>query len=95
MWTLRDHGCQLRLLYPAKHSITIDEQSKIFHDKTRFNHYLITNPVLYKILEGKLQPKKATSTILQTIDDLTVANPKERKNTHNSIIDNENKNNKN
>ena len=58
MQTLRDHGWQLRLLYSAKLSITIEEQNKIFHDKTRFKKYLATNPALYKILEGKLQPKE-------------------------------------
>ncbi|MBV2134755.1 hypothetical protein KRX52_18445, partial [Pseudomonas sp. MAP12] len=29
--TLREHGCQPRLLYPAKLSITIDGENKIFH----------------------------------------------------------------
>ena len=57
--TLRDHGCQPRLLYPAKLSITIDGENKIFHDKTRFKQYVSTNPALQKILEGKLQPKEA------------------------------------
>ena len=58
MHTLRDHGCQPRLLYPAKLSITIEGQNKIFYDKTRFNQYLATNPVLHKVLEGKFQPKE-------------------------------------
>jgi hypothetical protein len=31
--TLRQHKCQPRLLYPAKLSITIDGETKIFHDK--------------------------------------------------------------
>ena len=34
--TLRDHGCNSRLLYPAKLSITIHAENKIFHGKTRF-----------------------------------------------------------
>ena len=42
---------------PSKLSITIEGQNKIFHDKTRFNQYLVTNPALHKILEGKHQPK--------------------------------------
>jgi hypothetical protein len=29
--TLREHKCQPRLLYPAKLSITIDGENKIFH----------------------------------------------------------------
>ena len=38
---LRDHGCQSRLLYPAKLSITIEGENKIFHDKTRFKKKFI------------------------------------------------------
>jgi hypothetical protein len=30
--TLREHKCQFRLLYPAKLSITIDAETKIFND---------------------------------------------------------------
>ena len=56
--TLRDHGCQPRLLYPAKLSIIIDGENKIFHEKTRFKQYISTNPAIQKVLEGKLQPKE-------------------------------------
>ena len=31
--TLREHKCQPRLLYPAKLSIIIDRENKIFHEK--------------------------------------------------------------
>jgi hypothetical protein len=34
--TLREHKCHPRLLYPAKLSITIDGETKVFHDKTKF-----------------------------------------------------------
>ena len=51
--TLREHKCQPRLLYPAKLSITIDGENKIFHDKTKFIQYLSTNPVLQRIIDGK------------------------------------------
>jgi hypothetical protein len=34
--TLREHQCQLRLLYSAKLSITIDKETKVFHDKIKF-----------------------------------------------------------
>jgi hypothetical protein len=44
--TLREHKCQPRLLYPAKLSITIHGETKIFHDKTKFTQYLSTNPAL-------------------------------------------------
>jgi hypothetical protein len=42
---LREHKCQCRL-YPAKLSITIDGETKIFSGKTKFTHYLSTNPAL-------------------------------------------------
>jgi hypothetical protein len=46
--TIREHKCQHRLLYPANLSITIDEENKIFYDKTKFTQYLSTNPALHK-----------------------------------------------
>ena len=55
--TLRDHKCQPRLLYPANLSITIDGETKIFHNKNKFTQYLSTNPALQRI-DGKLQPKE-------------------------------------
>jgi hypothetical protein len=33
---LREHKFQPRLPYPAKLSITIDGETKVFHDKTKF-----------------------------------------------------------
>ena len=62
MQTLREHKCQPRLLYPAKLSINIDGETKIFQDKTKFKQYLSTNPALQRILEGKLQHKEDTCT---------------------------------
>jgi hypothetical protein len=55
--TLREHKCQPRLLYPAKFSITIDGETKVFHDKTKFTHYLSTNSALQRIIKGKHQHK--------------------------------------
>jgi hypothetical protein len=46
--TLREHKCQPRLLYPAKLSITVDGENKIFHDKTKFTQYLYTDPALQR-----------------------------------------------
>lgn len=60
MQTLREHRCQPRLLYPAKLSVLIDGENKIFNDKNKFQQYLQTNPALQKTLEGKIQPKKAS-----------------------------------
>jgi hypothetical protein len=42
--TLREHKWQPRLLKPAKFSITIDGENKVFHDKTKFKQYISTNP---------------------------------------------------
>ena len=70
--TLTDLSCQLRLLYPAKLSITIDGETKIFHGKTKFKQYLCTNPALEKIIEGKLQP----------IPKITIPKKTREKNSH-------------
>jgi hypothetical protein len=51
--TLREHKCQPRLLYPANLSITIDGETKVFHNKTKFMHYLSMNPALQKIITEK------------------------------------------
>ena len=51
--TLREHKCQLRILYPAKNSITIDGETKLFHDKTKFTHDLSMNPTLQMIIREK------------------------------------------
>ena len=56
--TLREHKCQPRLLYPAKLSITIDGENKIFNDKIKFIQYLSTNPALQRIIDGKHQHKE-------------------------------------
>jgi hypothetical protein len=72
MQTLREHKCQPRLLYPAKLSITIDGETKVFHDKNKFIQYLSTNPALQRITKGKiptkrqkLHPRKIKKVILQ------------------------------
>jgi hypothetical protein len=51
--TLREYKCQPRLLYRAKLSITIDRETKVFHDKTKFTHYLSRNPALQRIITEK------------------------------------------
>jgi hypothetical protein len=52
--TLREHKCQPRLLYRAKLSITIDGETKVFNEKTKFTHYLSMNPVLQRIITEKI-----------------------------------------
>jgi hypothetical protein len=56
--TLREHKSQPRLLYPAKLSITIDGETKVFHDKNEFTNYLSTNPALQRIIPKKKKKKK-------------------------------------
>jgi hypothetical protein len=56
--TLREHKCQLRLQHPGKVSITIDGETKVFHDKTKFTQYS-TNPALQRMItEKKIQGRK-------------------------------------
>jgi hypothetical protein len=63
--SLREHICQPRLLCPAKLSITIDGKTKVFHDQTKFTHYLSRNPALQKIIIGKNQYKDGNHTLLK------------------------------
>jgi hypothetical protein len=60
--TLREHKCQPRLLYPAKHSITIDREIKVFHDKTKFTPYLSMNPALQRIVTEKKTNTRTKTT---------------------------------
>jgi hypothetical protein len=52
-----------RLLYPAKLSITIDGETKIFHEKTKFIQYLSTNTALQRIIDGKHLQKERKYTL--------------------------------
>ena len=61
--TLREHKRQPNLLYPAKLSMTIDGENKIFHDKTKFTQYLSTNPALQRIIDAKHQHKEGNYTL--------------------------------
>ena len=70
--TLREHKCQPRVLYPAKLSITLDGETKVFHNKIKFTHYFSTNPVLQGIISEKKpiqgqkpHPRKSKKVILQ------------------------------
>jgi hypothetical protein len=49
---LREHRCQPRLLYPARLSITIDGETKVFYEKTKFTQYLSMDPALQRIIKG-------------------------------------------
>ena len=51
---------------PAKLSITIDGETKVFHDKTKFTHYLSTNPALQRIItEEKKKQYKNRNHVLE------------------------------
>jgi hypothetical protein len=56
--TVKEQKCQPRLLFTAKLSITIEGETKMFHDKTKFKQYLPTNTPLERTIEGKLQHKE-------------------------------------
>jgi hypothetical protein len=64
--TLREHNFQPRLLYPVKLSITIDGETKVFHDKTKFTHYLSTNPGLQRIITEKKKNTKKNNARMGT-----------------------------
>jgi hypothetical protein len=50
--TLREYNCQPRLLYPAKLSIIIDGETKVFHEKTNL-HNIFTQIQPFKDNKGK------------------------------------------
>jgi hypothetical protein len=61
---LREHKCQPRLLlYPAKLSITIDGETKVFHDKNKFTKCLSMNPALQRMMKGKQQNRSGNYTL--------------------------------
>jgi len=58
--TLRVNKCQPRLLNKTKLCITIDEKTKIFHDKTKFTQYRSINPVLQWIIDNSNTRRETT-----------------------------------
>jgi hypothetical protein len=73
-----------QMLNPTKLSITIDEESKVFHDKPKFTQYLSRNLALQKNIDGKLQHKEGNYTIENQERNLLSTNPKEE--SHTNII---------
>jgi hypothetical protein len=53
--------------YPAKLSITIDGETKVFHDKTKFTNYLSTNPAFQRIITEKKQYKEGNHALEKAI----------------------------
>ena len=60
--TLREHKCQSRLLYPAKLSITILGETKVFYEKNKFTPYRSINPALQRIMTEKNKTKQNKQT---------------------------------
>jgi hypothetical protein len=57
---------QPSIFYTVKLSISINEENKVFYDKTKFKQYLSRNPVLRKVVEEKLQRKDVNNTYEST-----------------------------
>jgi hypothetical protein len=60
---LREHKYQPRLLYPATLSITRDGETKVFHDKTKFTHYLSKTPAFQRLIKGKFHHKEGNYSV--------------------------------
>ena len=71
MQTLREHKCQPRLLYPAKLSITLDGETKVYQDRTKFTHYLSRNPALQSIITEKNQYKDGNHVLVKARSNLS------------------------
>jgi hypothetical protein len=61
--TLKEHKCQPRLLFPAKLSINVDGETKIFYEKNKLTQYLSTNPALQRIIDRKHQHNEGNYTL--------------------------------
>jgi hypothetical protein len=89
--TLIKHKYQPRILYPAKLSITIDGETKIFFDKTKFKQYLSTSLSLQRLIEGKLQHNiETTCKKNQEINRLTTKPKRRKPHKHNTTSNNKN-----
>jgi hypothetical protein len=56
---LREHKYQPKP-YPAKLSITVDGETQVFHDKTKFTQYLPQNPALQRTIIGNTNTRMET-----------------------------------
>jgi hypothetical protein len=52
---------------PSKTSITIDGETKVFYDKTKFTQYLSMNLALQRIITGKHQYKDGNYALEKAI----------------------------
>jgi hypothetical protein len=88
--TLREHKCQPKLLYPAKLSIIIDRETKIFHDKINFTQYLSINPALQRIIDGKQQHEEGNYTLEKARKSSFIKPKRRQPHKHNSTSNNKN-----
>ena len=49
---MKDKDLHPRLLYPAKLLFRMEGQIKCFPDKVKLKEFIITKPLLYKMLKG-------------------------------------------
>lgn len=78
--TLREHKCQTRLLYPAKHSISIDGETKICQDKTKFKHYLYLQIQPYKGSQKENSNTRNVHTAMKR-HDISISQQTQKKRT--------------
>ena len=77
--TLREQKCQPRLLYPTKHSITKDGETKISHDKNKFQK---ANKALQRIIMENTNTRRETTPQKKQKRDLLSTNTIEDNHTN-------------
>ena len=71
---MKSKDLQPRLLYPEKLSFRIEGEIKYFQDKVELKEFIITKPLLHKMLKGLIEEdqnmniKKATNSQLSTTE---------------------------
>jgi hypothetical protein len=57
---LKESNCQPRLVYPAKLSFLIEEETKTFYNKEKLKESVTTTPALQEIIKGLLHITEET-----------------------------------
>ena len=58
-------------IYTENLSITIDGENPMFHGEVKFKQYLLTEPVMQKVLKRKCNPRRLTTPMkIQVINNL-------------------------
>ena len=73
---MKSKDLKLRLLYPAKLSFRVEGQIKGFQDKVKLKEFIITKPLLYKILKGLFQKIKTMNIKMATNSQLSTSESK-------------------